>query len=98
MADEQQQAAAPATPPATSANAPQGSPVLVLGQYNHVHKNESDMVDSLEFGPAANRGKVYFNANRPEEAKQKIANMLTLMEAAAAGVREKGLDAGKKGA
>ena len=96
MADEPQQAAAPSTTPAPAAVP---APVLILGQYNHVHKNESDMTDSLEFGPAANRGKVYFNATRPEEAKAKITNMLSLMEAAAAGVKEKGLDQAKgKGA
>lgn len=72
--------------------------VPVIGQYNHIHKTENDLVDSLEFGPAALRQKVYFNAKNPEEAKAKIESALKLMEFAAQELRNKGLDqAGKKG-
>lgn len=91
MADEQPPQ--PPTPPAVAAlSAP-----MVLGQYNHVHRTENDQVDSLEFGPANCRQKVYYNARDVEDGKRKINNAIAVMEYAMGQVREKGLEAAKKG-
>lgn len=71
---------------------------LILGQYNHIHRTENDQVDSLEFGPANCRQKIYYNARSIDDGKIKINNAITVMEYAMQQVKEKGLDAGKKGA
>ncbi len=71
--------------------------VPVLGQYNHIHRTENDQVDSLEFGPAKCRQKIYYNARNPEDGKKKVDNAIAVMEYAMAQVREKGLEDAKKG-
>lgn len=42
----------------------------------------NDQADSIEIGTPAKGGtiKVYFDANKPEEAKQKIKNVIALRE------------------
>jgi len=77
----------PAAPPAPAAPAP-----LVLGQYNHVHRTENDQVDSLEFGPASCRQKIYYNARAPEDGKKKVDNAIEVMEYAVQQVRDRALD------
>ena len=97
MDDTQQQAAAPPSTPAPAVHVPPAPPVLVLGEYRHIHRQENDQVDSLEFGPASCRQKIYYNAGKVEDAKAKVNNAIAVMEYAMQQVREKGFDV-KKGA
>lgn len=50
-----------------------------LGTIDIQHHREPELQDSIEFGPAGNRAKIYFDATKPDEARTKINNVIMMM-------------------
>jgi hypothetical protein len=63
-----------------------------------VHRQENgDLKDSLEFGPANLRAKIYVNIAEPEDARKRFDEMKDFMVRAKLELEANGIDGGRKG-